>query len=431
MKSGAAMSFGSVFADLDGPLVVGLSGGADSAVAAWAAQQAGVPMRCLHVDHGLDASPVMRRAAGAIAEHLGSDLEVVSVHVRSSSETDLRDARYAAMLASLCGDELLVTAHTADDAVETVLINLLRGTGVDGLAGIPARRDRVVRPLLGFSRDEIRQTARRVGLPFIDDPENLSSAHLRNRVRHELLPYLETEFQPAIHQVLRRLVGAASDASALIDRQVTTVPLERSTRGVRGSMGRLAASPPEIRRHVYRRMLTTMRGPASPSAAEIDRMEAVFVEGGIGEFDGTEAVVFRDGPWLMLAVDIPAIPDPATELVDGITWGAFHFEVARDPHLAMLSRWQLVTSERSLVVRAPQPSDTITIRSGSKAVDVAISERGHHPQSHAVVVDANDEVVWIPGVRHRWTGTPFSQADAEGYLVVIANRENSWAPFVR
>ena len=425
------MTFAAAFVDLDAPIVIGLSGGADSGVAAWSAQQAGLQVRCLHVDHGLGGSSVMRQAAIAIAEHLDVDLEIVTVEGRSSSETDLRDARYAAMLSSLRDDELLVTAHTADDANETLLINLLRGTGVTGLAGIPSRRDRIVRPLLGFSRTDVRHAAAQAQLPFVDDPENESSAHLRNRVRHDLLPHLEAEFQPAIKQVLSRLVAAANDASALIDRQMLAVPIEQSSRGVRASIGRLAASPPAVRRQVYRRMLTAVRGPQSPSAAEIDRLEAVFLGDGVSEFDGTDAVAFTDGPWLMIAVEVPATPAPAAELADGLAWSAFRFRFVPDPSAAMLSRWQLVTSNRSLVVRAPVSSDTIDIRSGSKSVFAAISERGHRPQSHAVVVDRNDEVLWIPGVRHRWSGAPFSHAGAKGYLVIVANREQSWAPFER
>lgn len=426
-----AMSFASAFASFDVPLVVGLSGGADSAVAAWAAQQAEVPIRCVHVDHGLDASPILRRAASDIAQHLGVDLEIVSVDAKSSSEADLRDARYAAMLSALNERELLVTAHTADDAVETVLINLMRGTGISGLAGIPPNRDRVARPLLGFARRDIREAALGAELPFVDDPENETSEHLRNRVRHELLPHLESEFQPGIRAALGRLMGAATDAATLIEPQVMTVPLERSACGVRAPFGRLAAQPPAVRRHVYRRMLTAVRGPTAPSAAEVDRMEAVFLHADRGEFDETKAVAFRNGPWLTLAVDVTVEPAPATELKDGLTWGAFHFRFAEDRRLAMLSRWQIVTGDRSLVVRAPHPSDKIKMRSGSKAVDAAIRERGHDPRSHAVVVNGNDEVVWIPGVRHRWVGASFSLADAEGYLVVIANRETSWAPFAR
>jgi tRNA(Ile)-lysidine synthase len=431
MRSGGAKSLVSAFAEYDGPLVVALSGGADSAVAAWAAHQTGMAVRCLHIDHGLPGSPVMREAAAEIASRLGVDLGIEVVDVRSSSETDLRDARYVALLASLGPDELLVTAHTADDTVETMLINLLRGTGVGGLAGIPARRDRIVRPLLGFSREDVRGAASREGLPFVDDPENLSSAHLRNRVRHELLPYLESDFQPAIRQLLGRLAGAARDAWSLIDRQVSTVPLERSTHGVRASIGRLSAVPPEVRRQVYRLMLVAMRGPTLPSAAEVDRMEAVFVGSGVGEFDGTDATAVCDGPWLVLGVRDADTPLPAQSLVDGMAWGSFRFRFVADTRVAMLSRWQLVTTERSLVVRAAQPSDTIEMRAGSKEVDAAISERGYRPRRHAVVVDATDEVIWIPGVRHRWAGTPFSVADAKGYLVVVADREQTWAPFVR
>lgn len=424
------MSIDANFADDERPLVVALSGGADSAVAAWAAQRAGKRFRCVHIDHGLPGSPAMSRAASAIAAHLKTDLAVVSVDPRSTSETDLRDARYAALLAALDDDELLVVGHTADDTTETILINLLRGTGIDGLAGIPAERDRIVRPLLAVAGAEVRSTAQQLGLPFTDDPENRSSAHLRNRVRNELVPYLEADFQPSLRPILARLASAAGDASVLIDHVVSDVPLERSDRGVRCSLGRLAALDPAIRRHVYRRMLAAVRGPTTPSSAEIDRVESCFLGQGPGQFDGTDAVVTVDGPWLKIGRDAP---DPAgpTPLVDSTKWGDFRFRFESDPRRSMMSRWQLVTPRQHLEVRAAHPTDTIRIREGSKDVSAAISERGYRARSHPVVVDAADSVIWIPGVRHSWAGTPFSPDDAKGYLVIVANREHSWAPFER
>lgn len=372
----------------------------------------------------------MSRAALAIAAHLEADLEVVAVDPRSASETDLRDARYAALLAVLNGDERLVVGHTADDTTETILINLLRGTGIDGLAGIPAERDRIVRPLLAVAGAEVRATAQELGLPFTDDPENRSSAHLRNRVRNELVPYLEADFQPSLRPILARLASAAGDAAFLIDQVVNDVPLERSDRGIRCSVGRLAALEPAMRRHVYRRMLTSVRGPTTPSSAEIERVESCFLGHGPGQFDGTDAVVTVDGPWLIIGRDDPGPPGPAP-LVDSTKWGEFRFRFESDARRSMLSRWQLVTPKQDLDVRAARPTDTIRIRKGSKDVSAAISERGYRSGSHPVVVDAADTVIWIPGVRHSWAGTPFSPDDAKGYLVIVANREHTWAPFER
>src|SRR5665811_1184702 len=130
--------------------VVALSGGPDSAICAWVVVQAGVLVRALHVDHGLPGSPVVRGGAVAIAASLGIPLQIAEVTVGSgpSPEGLARTARYEALEASLDQDEVLLTGHTRADQAETILGNLLRGTGADGLAGIPRRRGRIVRPLL-------------------------------------------------------------------------------------------------------------------------------------------------------------------------------------------------------------------------------------------------------------------------------------------
>src|SRR5690554_6166813 len=125
----------------DGDLVVALSGGADSAALAWLVGEEGRSVRAIHVDHGFPGSPLMRRAAMAVAAALDIPLEIVAVTVPEgpSPENQARIARYAALAAALKEGETLLTAHTADDNVETVIINLARGTGTRGLAGIPTR----------------------------------------------------------------------------------------------------------------------------------------------------------------------------------------------------------------------------------------------------------------------------------------------------
>ena len=121
-------------------VVIALSGGPDSAAVAALAREAGICTRAVHVDHGLPASPAMRAAAIAVAEKLGIQLEVVEVRPAGTSETELRAARYEALLEHVGPNETIVTGHTSDDQAETVLMNLFRGAGPRGLAGIPARR---------------------------------------------------------------------------------------------------------------------------------------------------------------------------------------------------------------------------------------------------------------------------------------------------
>lgn len=202
-----------------GPVTVALSGGADSAALALLVTEAGVESSCLHIDHGLPASPMMSKAADAVAAHLGLDIETVEVTLPSgaSPEAVARGVRYEVFIA-VPGP--LLTAHTRDDNAETVVINLVRGTGSRGLAGIPPfRPPNIHRPLLGVTRSDTREMASLAGLPFGDDPMNDDLTLTRNRVRRTILPLL-AEMNPQIVETLARSGELLSRDAVYIDSQV-------------------------------------------------------------------------------------------------------------------------------------------------------------------------------------------------------------------
>ncbi|MDH3247554.1 MAG: tRNA lysidine(34) synthetase TilS [Acidimicrobiia bacterium] len=417
------------FDGVEGGLVIALSGGPDSAAVAVLAQEAGMALRAIHVDHGLPGSPGMRAAATAIASALGIDLEVVEVRPAAASETSLREARYGALLSHVDAGETVVTGHTSDDQAETVLMNLLRGAGPRGLAGIPARRGRILRPYLDHSAAELRTVAVDRGLPFVDDPENRSTDHLRNRVRAELIPLLERRYHSEVRATLARTARNMTDLADVLESVASRVPLERSPLGIRAPLGRLAAVDHLVRRQVYRRMLAAVRPPRPPSEAEVHRVEATFLGGGTSEFAATEARCCVDGPWLIIGV-APRADERTVELDDGIAWGDFTFRLdASGSRPLRISRWRFATTIRPLWVRGARRDDVIAMRDGSKSVIESIRERGHSPANHPVVADVDGRIVWIPGVRHAWTSFPEQGPPESGYLVIVVDQDSPWAPF--
>lgn len=417
------------FDGLEGNLVIALSGGPDSAAAAALAGEAGMTIRAIHVDHGLPNSPRMRTAAEGVAAALGIGIEILEIRAGGTSETALRESRYQAILSKIGPGETVVTGHTSDDHVETVLLNLLRGSGPRGLAGIPARRGAIARPFLNTSKAQLRAVAVDRRLPFVDDPENLSADHLRNRVRSELIPLLEQSYQPEVRTTLARTARHMTDLADLVESLASRVPLEVSSVGIRAPLGRLAAVDEAVRRQVFRTMLAAVRPPTTPSEQEVHRVEATLAGAGSSEFAATEASCRTEGPWLIIGVDA-AVDERTVELADGTAWGDFRFRLEqRTVPPIRLSRWQLTTARWPLWVRRASPEDVIAIRSGSKSVVDAIRERGHHPRAHPVVVDASGATVWIPGVRHAWSSVPERAPSGNGYLVIVVDQESPWAPF--
>ncbi|MDT0165941.1 tRNA lysidine(34) synthetase TilS [Actinotalea sp. AC32] len=218
-------------------VLVACSGGADSlalaAATAFAAPRAGLRAGAVVVDHGLQPrSDVVAADAGRVCRSLGLDpVDVVRVEVGTAGgpEAAARDARYAALDAAARrhAAQAVLLGHTLDDQAETVLLGLARGSGARSLAGMPARRGALRRPLLDVPRTTTRAACEALGLEPWDDPTNGpadaagSGAHgprspLRSRVRHEVLPVLESVLGPGVRDALARTAQQlAEDADAL------------------------------------------------------------------------------------------------------------------------------------------------------------------------------------------------------------------------
>ena len=210
-------------------LCVALSGGRDSSVLLHALaglrERTGWQLRAVHVDHGLQpAAAAWARHCAAFCASLGVPLRVrhvvPAIDAGRGLEAAARDARYAALGAELGPGEWLLTAHHQDDQLETVLLHLLRGSGVHGLAGIPSRSDfaqgRLCRPLLGVSCESIAAYAQEHALGWIEDPSNADTALDRNFLRARVVPALRQRW-PAAALAAGRSARLAAEAADLLE----------------------------------------------------------------------------------------------------------------------------------------------------------------------------------------------------------------------
>ncbi len=207
---------------------IAYSGGADSsallhAIAELRAQLA-TPVRALHVNHGLHPDAAAWQAhCERTCERLGIELEVVPVQVDAQAgqgvEAAAREGRYRAAADRLGPDELLLTGHHADDQGETLFLNLMRGSGVDGLAGMPALRPLgegwLARPLLAFGGAALRDFLLARALDWIEDPSNQDPDYDRNVLRREILPALEARW-PGVAASLIESADHCREAAGLL-----------------------------------------------------------------------------------------------------------------------------------------------------------------------------------------------------------------------
>lgn len=235
-----------------------VSGGADSLALLALAVTAGCRAIAIHVDHGL--RPGSAREADIVAagaSQLGAEFRSVQVQVADGPnlEARARAARYAAL-----PDDVL-TGHTADDQAETLLLNLLRGAASSGLSGM---RPGVRRPILALRRHETEALCATLGLTVFHDPTNDDPRHVRNRVRHELLPLMAEISQRDPVPVLVRQADIARADADFLDELATEID-PRDARS-------LAAAPIALARRAVRQWLS---GDHPPDAATVERVLAV------------------------------------------------------------------------------------------------------------------------------------------------------------
>lgn len=194
-------------------ILVGVSGGVDSMVLLFVLHKLGYAVSAAHVNFNLrgveshnDALFVKQlcQEQGISHYELSQDAKAYIAKTDTNVQTAARNIRYEwwDLLVQTHQFDFVATAHHLDDTIETVFLNLLRGTGLKGLRGIPHRRDFYIRPLLDCTRKEIESFAEQFSILYKTDASNHSDAYLRNKLRHHLIPMLE-EMKPGFHTTMK------------------------------------------------------------------------------------------------------------------------------------------------------------------------------------------------------------------------------------
>lgn len=390
-------------------VVVGCSGGADSMALLALACEHGFDVHAVYVDHGLRAgtghdADVVRAAAlrfGARAH-----VEAIDVGVGPNLEARARDARYCALerVRAEVGAAAILVAHTRDDQAETVLLQMLRGSGAAGLAGMPGRRGFLRRPLLTARRRDTHELCARLGLSPVHDPMNDELHHRRVWLRREVIPRLEGGADRDLVDVLARQAELLRDDDDLLEALAAEHRPDDAAA--------LIALPRPVARRVIRRWLAA---PAPPASATVERVLAVArgdaraaelpggdrIERVHGRLVRVGSVRRRGAPVGLAPVDL-ALPGRARfGGVEVAAWIEHGRPVAwpdgRDRAVCDADR-----VPASVTIRAAVAGERFRPlgRSGSKLLHDALAEAGvaAGQRSDAPVVVA-DEPVWVVGYR--------------------------------
>jgi tRNA(Ile)-lysidine synthase len=345
-------------------------------------------------------------AARRVAEVLDLDLDVAVTRVETgpSPEGQARRARYDALLGRLGHEEWLLTAHTMEDQAETVLLNLLRGSGPRGLAGIPARRPPVARPMLGIRRSEARELVALAGLPFMDDPLNLDPTLRRNVVRLEILPNLSARFNPRLIDSLARSAELSRADDELLIRQAGVVPMVTAEGSVGVPVGALRAVPSPVARRVLRRCVALVRPPYPGTAAEIAEIEAVAAGDREGASLAGEVRAAVEGPMLVVRRGA-AVPEEEGPI-----------DLAVGMH--RINGFEVGVEQVDRVCRV------LPIGSWSAVFDPEARLSARLDEAGRLSVAADGVLAWVPGEAR--FDVAWYLPGTTGYLFVFAREESEW-----
>jgi tRNA(Ile)-lysidine synthase len=421
-------------------ILVAVSGGADSVALLHSLHQAAKNNRwrltVAHLNHGIRG-----KAAGedaAFVEAMARRLRIPCVVGRArvpalakrkgiSLEMAAREARYAFLTrtARAVKADCVATAHTADDQVETILLKLVRGAGRGGLSGMAAQSliegVPLVRPLLDVSRGEIEAFLRERGLFWREDESNRDRAFLRNRVRHELLPFLEKEFNPRIREAVLRtgeVLGAEDEWMDEMAREIL------KDCGVQSD--KLTGYPLAARRRVLRLWLVQQGVPAG----FLDFDSVARVEALLGRSRGSKTVELAGGWQVQRQYDRMSVKKTptarATEKsvtvikvkVPGVTRVkalGLRIRVTLAPGIvrergggpgvfpAQATLSTTVLEQGGLWIRAGKAGDRIApfgMKGSRKIQDILVDAKVPRPvRGRIPVLVCQDQVVWLPGYR--------------------------------
>jgi tRNA(Ile)-lysidine synthase len=293
---------------------VAVSGGADSVcllhVLDSLTRQWNLTLTVLHLDHGLRGEESRGDAAFVeeLAARLGwpSDVREAKIEPGENIEQAAREARLGFFRDAMRELQLtcVATGHTRSDQAETVLFRFLRGSGTAGLSGIrPATREGIVRPFIETDRVEIEDWMRARGIQWREDSTNFTLQFARNRIRRELLPQLEREWNPAMRQTLAQTAEWARAEEAYWEAEIDRLGAACLTEAggfVYINVGSLAKLPLAVARRMVRRAIERVKGDLR--GIDFLHVEAVLAMGtateGHGRVQAPGVDVFRSFEWL-------------------------------------------------------------------------------------------------------------------------------------
>ena len=399
-------------------ILLAVSGGKDSVLMLHLFKAIGVDIGVAHCNFNLRADEAQRdeHFVALLAGNLGLPFYVTHFETKKyaaqhkiSTQMAARDLRYNWFeeIRSQEGYDYIALAQHQNDAVETVLINLIRGTGISGLHGILPKRDKLIRPLLFLNRQQVNEIVENNNIAFVEDSSNLSTNYTRNKLRLQVVPHLR-EINPQLEKTFAENMERFAEIEAFLNLEVQKLRetvLERRADGIYIALNEIAKLNPQ--KLLFYELLKPFGFGENVVQEILDSLKAL---SGTHFFSASHQAIINRNDLVIVEKDVKVLanqfihPDTASiEFANNEITMAFSAEVKFDvdANKAFVNADKLIYP---LVLRKWQNGDKfipLGMRNPKKVSDYFIDEKVplHLKNTTPILVNGNGEIVWIVGMR--------------------------------
>ncbi|MDC3399007.1 tRNA lysidine(34) synthetase TilS [Acidimicrobiia bacterium] len=398
--------------DINKKYVVALSGGVDSAVLAFLATKYSKNVRSIFVNHNQNHSTDLELQAKYIANQLGIAFVSLQTSLEpNASETQMRNVRMKVLKMNIEEEEYLLFGHTLSDRVETFFMNLFRGTRLQGLKSTPVKVNKIIRPLLTVSKQEVITYAKKNKINYLDDETNFDNQINRNWIRNVIFDEVKERFTGSLEDKINQII---SEVEYALPAETRFIKFIKSSKGyVEIPISIINFNNPELISSFS--TISKLLGMSGMESKDIDKIKEVIASGNQVSFYGNWFCLKSSS--LLIFVNKHLWSEQSNQ--DKLSYGYLNLEKVEK--VTSHNKWNLAIPLRSknISTRTLENGDKIRVNGTHQKVTEVIRSFGIKGIMKEVwpMMILDDEIIWLPGIRKSDAALDFHK---ENYSHIIS-----------
>ena len=398
--------------DINKKYVVALSGGVDSAVLAFLATKYSKNVRSIFVNHNQNHSTDLELQAKYIANQLGIAFVSLQTSLEpNASETQMRNVRMKVLKMNIEEEEYLLFGHTLSDRVETFFMNLFRGTRLQGLKSTPVKVNKIIRPLLAVSKQEVITYAKKNKINYLDDETNFDNQINRNWIRNVIFDEVKERFTGSLEDKINQII---SEVEYALPAETRFIKFIKSSKGyVEIPISMINFNNPELISSFS--IISKLLGMSGMESKDIDKIKEVIASGNQVSFYGNWFCLKSSS--LLIFVNKHLWSEQSNQ--DKLSYGYLNLEKVEK--VTSHNKWNLAIPLRSknISTRTLENGDKIRVNGTHQKVTEVIRSFGIKGIMKEVwpMMILDDEIIWLPGIRKSDAALDFHK---ENYSHIIS-----------